>query len=65
MFIDHGDVTVVKNAPFVYWVDFESFDSDELTNAQGALGRIINHVKNKHRGLIRNIREYREAHRFP
>ena len=38
---DYGDVTVVKSAPCVYWVDFESFDSDELTVEQGTLGRVL------------------------
>ena len=31
MFIDYGDVNVVKCAPKLYWVDFESFET-ELSN---------------------------------
>ena len=30
LFIDYGDVTVVKVTHFTYWVDFESFDSEEV-----------------------------------
>lgn len=29
MFIDHGDVSVVKTGSSSFWVDFESFDSEE------------------------------------
>ena len=45
MFIDHGDVTVVKTGPLTFWVDFESFDSEEFTSAQGTLGRIKQHIR--------------------
>ena len=66
LFIEYGDVTVVKVTKLVYWVDFESFDSDEVaTSVQGTLGRVIQHVKAKHQGLITSIKEYREATRFP
>lgn len=65
MFIDHGDVTVVKNGPFSFWVDFESFDSEESICAQGTLGRIKQMIVRKHRDVIRTIRDYTEAHRFP
>ena len=65
MFIDHGDVTVVKTGACTFWVDFESFDSEELTSAQGTLGRIKQQICLKHKSLIRNIRDYGEALRFP
>ena len=65
MFIDHGDVTVVKTGALTFWVDFESFDSEELTNAKTALGLIKQHIRLKHKNLIRNIREYGDALRFP
>lgn len=71
LFIEHGDVTVVKTAACLYWVDFESFDSTEaqgkqcVGQVQGTLNRIIQSIRRSHRALIRNVREYREAHRFP
>lgn len=65
MFIDHGDVSVVKTGPSSFWVDFESFDSEESICAQGTLGRIKQMILQKHKGLIRTMRDYGEAQRFP
>ena len=63
LFIDHGDVTVVKAGPHLYWVDFESFDSTDQQS--GTLGRIMQQMRNKHRPLIKSIRDCRDAKRFP
>ena len=36
MFNDYGDVTVVKTATSTYWIDFESFDSAEITGGRAS-----------------------------
>ena len=77
IFNNYGDVTVVKSAPSTYWIDFESFDSHEVATqcpsaaasaslSQGAaLGRVIQHICKENQGLVRKIREYTNAVRFP
>jgi len=67
MFIDYGDVTVVKGSPSTYWVDFEQVDQDEEATRQEmrSLKSIQQVICQKHKMLIRNIREYKDAHRFP
>ncbi len=63
LFIDHGDVSVVKAGPHLFWVDFESFDTPE--SQSGTLGRIMQQLGNKHKNLIKSIKEYRDAKRYP
>jgi hypothetical protein len=65
MFIEHGDVSVVKAGPHLFWVDFESFEAPEGQSGGATLGRIMRQFQTKHRPLIRSIRECRDAKRFP
>ena len=63
LFIDHGDVKIVKSSPQTYWINLESFGSSIET--EGKLRLLLQYIRQTHKSLVRNIREYHDAHRFP
>lgn len=61
LFIDHGDVKVVKCAPYTYWVELESLGVDSKKKIQ----LLLQHLQRTQKGVVRKTRSFSEALRFP
>ena len=57
MFIDHGDVKVIKSATRTYWVYLESFGQGQAFQVQ-KLSLLIRYIRQTHKGLVRNVRDF-------
>ena len=57
MFVEHGDVKVIKSATRTYWVYLESFGYGQAYQAQ-KLSLLIKYIRQTHKGLVRNVRDF-------